>query len=172
MQDQIINKVAQSGLITFNLENYYPQGERVLIDIKDVLFMGMILKEKDFRQWIKDQDWTKYQDAYVAVHCSVDAIIPTWAYMLVASKLAGIAKKIVFGDLKSLETSIWEEALVNIDVNQYKDQKMVVKGCSNLPVSEAAYLIITAKLTPVVSSLMFGEPCSTVPVYKAPKKAE
>ncbi len=172
MQDQIINKVAQSGLITFNLENYYPQGERVLIDIKDVLFMGMILKEKDFRQWIKDQDWTQYQDAYVAVHCSVDAIIPTWAYMLVASKLAGIAKKIVFGDLKSLETSIWEEALVNIDVNQYKDQKMVVKGCSNLPVSEAAYLIITAKLTPVVSSLMFGEPCSTVPVYKAPKKAE
>lgn len=170
MQEPIINKVAQSGLITLNLEKYYPQGERKQIDLKDVLFMGMILKEKDFRQWVKEHDWNQYQNTFVAVYCSTDAIIPTWAYMLVASKLSGIATKVVFGDLQTLESILWEDAIKDIDQEQYRDQKMVIKGCSNLPVSEAAYLLITQKLTPVVSSLMFGEPCSTVPVYKAHKK--
>lgn len=170
MQEPIINKVAQSGLITFNLENYYPQGERKQIDLKEVLFMGMILKEKDFRQWVKEHDWQQYQHSFVAVNCSADAIIPTWAYMLIASKLSGIAAKVVFGDVHALESILWEEVINKIDSEQFRDQKMVIKGCSNLPVSEAAYLLITQKLTPVVSSLMFGEPCSTVPVYKAPKK--
>lgn len=169
MQEPIINKVAQSGLITLNLENYFPQGDRKLIDIKEVLFMGLILKEKDFRQWVKEHDWSQYAACFVAVHCSTDAVIPTWAYMLIASKLTGIASKVVFGDLNTLDTVLWEDALKNIDLDQYKDAKMVIKGCSNLPVSAAAYLLITQKLTPIVSSLMYGEPCSTVPVYKAPK---
>lgn len=169
MQDPIVNKVAQSGLITFNLENYYPGGERLIIDLKEVLFMGMILKEKDFRQWVKEHQWSQYENANVAVYCSTDAIIPTWAYMLVGSKLSTIAQKVVFGNLQTLESILWEDALKKIDVEQYRNQKMVIKGCSNLPVSEAAYLIITQKLTPVVSSLMYGEPCSTVPVYKVPK---
>jgi hypothetical protein len=170
MQEPIINKVAQSGLITFNLEKYYPQGERKHIDLKEVLFMGMILKEKDFRQWVKELDWSQYQNTFVAVNCTADVIIPTWAYMLVASKLSGVATKVVFGSLQTLESVLWEEAINQINADEFKDQKMVIKGCSNLPVSEAAYLLITQKLTPVVSSLMFGEPCSTVPVYKAPKK--
>lgn len=169
METEFVNKVANSGLITINLEHYYPLGERVLLDIKDQLFMGMVLKEKDFRQFIKEHDWQQYQDKFVAVSCSVDAIIPTWAYMLIASKLSGIAKKIVFGNLQTLETVLWEEVLNEFPVEDYRDEKIVVKGCGDLPIGADAYLTLTSKLVSVASSVMFGEPCSTVPVFKAKK---
>jgi hypothetical protein len=169
MEDVFVNKVANSGLITLNLEDYFPKGERKFIDIKDVLFMGMVLKEKDFRDWVKTHDWSAYQDVHVDIGCSADAIIPTWAYMLMATKLSGIAKEIVFGDLQALEAVLWRKSLECISVDQYRDEKMVIKVCGDLPVTAAAYTEITRLLTPVVKSIMYGEPCSTVPVYKAKK---
>lgn len=166
MEDVIINKVANSGLVTFNLEDYYQPGERVELDIKDTLFMGLILKEKDFRQWIKEHDWEQYRSKNVAVFCSADAIVPTWAYMLVASKLSGIAGHFVFGDLKLLEFSLYQKALAGVELSEFEDKRVVIKGCSEKQVPESAYVEISRILLPVVKSLMFGEPCSTVPVYK------
>jgi alanine dehydrogenase len=167
MEELFVNKVANSGLITLNLEDYFPQGERVFIDIKEVLFMGMVLKEKDFRDWVKNHDWKAYQSKNVAIGCTADAIIPTWAYMLMASKLSGIAHEIVFGDLTALEAVLWRNAIANIDAEPFRDQKMVIKGCGDLPVTAAAYSEITRVLTPIAKSIMYGEPCSTVPVYKS-----
>lgn len=167
MEEVFVNKVANSGLITINLEDFFPQGDRTFIDIKDALFMGLVLKEKDFRDWVKNHDWQQYQEHYVAVGCSTDAIVPTWAYMLIANKLVGIAKEIVFGDLSALEAVLWEKQLSNFDAMQYQGEKIVIKGCGDLPVTAAAYTLITSKLTPVVKSIMYGEPCSTVPIYKA-----
>ncbi|MBM3939005.1 MAG: DUF2480 family protein, partial [Sphingomonadales bacterium] len=146
---------------------HFPVGERKFIDIKEVLFMGMVLKEKDFRDWVKNHDWLAYQNAFVAIGCSADAIVPTWAYMLIASKLSGIAREIVFGDLQALEAVLWRNALQTLDVESFRDQKMVIKGCGDLPVTAAAYAEITRLLTPLAKSIMYGEPCSTVPVYKA-----
>ena len=163
---EIINKVAQSGLIEFNLEDYYPQGERVLFDIKKHLFQELILKEKDFRELMKQEDWTKYQDKLVALTCTADAIVPTWAYMLLATALQPFAKKIVFGDLKTLETILFNEALAAINPENYTDQRIVIKGCSNIPVPESAYVELTRILRPVAKSIMYGEACSTVPLYK------
>ncbi|MFM7639413.1 MAG: DUF2480 family protein [Bacteroidota bacterium] len=167
MEEVFVNKVANSGLITLNLEDHFPAGERKFIDIKEVLFMGMVLKEKDFRDWVKNHDWLAYQNANVAIGCSADAIVPTWAYMLIASKLSGIAEEIVFGDLQALEAVLWRNALQTLDVESFRDQKMVIKGCGDLPVTAAAYAEITRLLTPLARSIMYGEPCSTVPVYKA-----
>ena len=167
MSDLIINKVANSGLITFNLEQYFPNVKRQFIDIKDVLFMGLVLKEKDFRDWAKTHPWEQYQGVAVAIGCSTDAIVPTWAYMLMASKLSGIASEVVFGDLQSLEAVLWRKALQSLDIESFRDQKMVIKGCGDLPVTAAAYAEITRLLTPLAKSIMYGEPCSTVPVYKA-----
>ena len=164
--DEIINKVAQSGLIEFNLEEYYPQGERMLFDLKPLLFQELILKEKDFREFVQKEDWSKYQNKFVALTCTVDAIVPTWAYMLLTTALEPFAKKIVFGDLKILETVLFHDALASISVEKYKDQRVVIKGCSNLPVPESAYVEITQMLRPVAKSIMYGEPCSTVPLYK------
>lgn len=167
MEEAFVNKVANSGIITLNLEDYFPHGERKLIDIKDTLFMGMVLREKDFRDWVKNHSWEDYSDCFVAIYCSTDAIVPTWAYMLIASKLSGIARDVVFGDLLSLEAVLWEKALGSIVPAHYEGERVVVKGCGQLPVSPAAYSLITQKLTPVVKSIMYGEPCSTVPIYKA-----
>jgi hypothetical protein len=166
MEEVFINKVANSGIETINLETYFPVGERVSIDVKELLFMELVLKEKDFREWIKANDWTQYSEKFVAVYCSSDAIVPTWAYMLISSKLSGIAQKVVFGDLNALESALWESALNELNIDQYKDKKVVIKGCGDLPVSAAAYTNISSKLVPVVQSLMYGEPCSTVPVFK------
>ena len=166
MMEEIVNKVAQSGLLTVDLEDYYPKGRRVQLDLAPQLFMGQILKEKDFRLWIKDEDWSVYQDTYVAVHCSADAIIPVWAYMLVASAIQPSAKKIVLGNLESLETVVYTEIIQNLDVSEFEDKRVIVKGCGKLPVPEAAYVMIAEKLLPVVQSLMYGEACSTVPLYK------
>ena len=166
MEKEIINRVAESGLVEINLEDFYPQGERVLIDVKENLFQGLILKEKNFREFVKNEDWKKYQNKFVAITCSADAIVPTWAYMLIATSLQPFAKKFVFGDLKTLETILFIESLSKINPEEYRDKKLVIKGCGNLPVSESAYVELARILTPVAKSIMFGEPCSTVPVMK------
>lgn len=166
MEEVFVNKVANSGIETINLEDYFPVGERVAIDVKELLFMGLVLKEKDFREWIKTNNWEQYLLKFVAIYCSSDAIVPTWAYMLISTKLSGIAKKVVFGDLNALETALWESSLDHLKIEDYKDKKVVIKGCGDLPVSAAAYTNISSKLVPVVQSLMYGEPCSTVPVFK------
>ncbi len=163
---EIINKVSQSGLVTIDLEDFYVPGERVLFDLKGWLFEELILKEKDFRAYIKDHDWAQYKDKFVAIYCSADAIVPTWAFMLVASHAKEFAKKVVFGDLKTLEEVIYDGRLSLINPDNYKDQKIVIKGCSNIEVPVSAYIKLTDVLRPVVKSIMYGEPCSTVPVYK------
>ena len=169
MPEEIINKVAQSGLTELNLEDYYPQGERVLYDMKDRLFQELILKEKDFRDYIRAEDWSKYKDKYVAIFCSADAVVPTWAYMLLATTLTPFAKKFVFGTLDTLETVLFSEALSRINPESFRDQRIVIKGCSNLPVPVSAYVELTRILRPVAKSIMYGEPCSTVPLYKKAK---
>lgn len=166
---EIVNKVALSPLVTIDLEEYYHHGERLVFDIKDWLFQEVILKERDFRAYVREHDWSQYQGKNVALTCSVDAIIPAWAFMLVASRLRE-ANKVVLGDLQQLELSLFEEALKSINTDKLKNSKVVVKGCGELPIPDAAYVQITQLLTPVVSSLMYGEPCSTVPVYKVPRK--
>lgn len=166
----ILNKVAQSGIVTIDLEEFYPKGERVLFDIKDLLFQGLILKEKDFREFIKNKDWTKYKDNYVAIICSADAIVPTWAYMLLATQLEPFAKKVVFGNLEVLETVLFDEILNKLNPADYQDARIVIKGCGTLPVPIAAYVELTRILRPVAKSIMYGEPCSTVPLYKKAKE--
>lgn len=168
MSEEIINKVANSGLITIDLEELYPKGERVLFDIKPLLFHELILKEKDFREFIKEHSWSQYKDKLVAITCTADAIIPTWAYMLVSIALEPFAKKIVFGDLETLEAIAFNEALLSIVYEDYKDKRVVIKGCSNLPVCTNAYVELVRGLKPFAKSIMYGEPCSTVPLYKAP----
>jgi hypothetical protein len=166
MSEEIINKVAQSGLITIDLEEMYPSGESVLLDIKPWLFEELILKEKDFREYIKQHDWKQYNGKHVAVTCTADAIVPTWAYMLVATHLAPVAKTIFHGTLENMLESLFEKKLEGIDVMEYQDQRVILKGCSGKEVPVSAYMEITRKLQPVVKSIMYGEACSTVPVYK------
>ncbi|WP_299709266.1 DUF2480 family protein [uncultured Pontibacter sp.] len=167
----IINKVAQSALVTLNLEELLHPGERVVYDIKENLFQGLILREKDFRAFVKEHDWSAYAGKNVAIICSVDAIVPTWAYMLLATKLQAHANYYVFGDLEALEQALMQEAIAKVDPEEYRDGKVVIKGCGSIPVPTYAYVEIMRKLLPVVSSLMYGEPCSTVPLYKRPKTA-
>jgi hypothetical protein len=164
--EEIINKVTNSSLITFDLEEYYEAGDRVLMDIKDQLYEGLVLKEKDFREFIKNHEWSLYKDKLVAITCSADAIIPTWAYMLVAIALRPYARKIEFGTLDNLEEKLFQEALSKVDWNQFRNAKVVVKGCSKVNVPASAYVLAVSNLQPLVSSLMFGEACSTVPLFK------
>lgn len=167
--EELINKVAQSALITFNLEELIHPGERVEYDIKDNLFMGLILREKDFRAFIKEKDWSVYTGKNVAIINSADAIVPTWAYMLLVTKLQPYANRYIFGNLDALEQALFQEAISKINPEEYRDAKVVVKGCGAIPVPTFAYVEIMKKLLPVVSSIMYGEPCSTVPLYKRPK---
>ncbi|WP_421823897.1 DUF2480 family protein [Flagellimonas oceanensis] len=169
MEKEIVNRVAQSKLITFNLEDYYPNGERKLLDIKDWLFEGFILREKEFRSHIDEHDWSTYQDAYVALQCSSDAIVPGWAFMLIASKLQPYAKKVVQGSLENLETALYQSILENLDVTAFTDKPVIIKGCSNKPVPENAYLMAVARIQEVAKSVMYGEACSSVPLYKKRK---
>ena len=170
MEKGIINKVAQSGLVSLDLEELYVPGERVLFDLKGWLFQELMLKEKDFREQLKTHDWSFYKDKFVALTCTAEAVVPTWAYMLVTTKLEPFAGKIVFGDLNKLEEEIFHEQILNIKPEIYLDQRVVIKGCSKVEVPASAYIEITALLRPVVKSIMYGEPCSTVPVYKAASK--
>jgi Protein of unknown function (DUF2480) len=162
----ITNKVAESGLLELDLESYYPKGEVVLFDLKDYLFMGLILKEKEFREALKKHDFSIYNGKMVAVSCTADAIIPVWAYMLVASCLQPIAKEIVFGDALFLHQTLFLRNINSIDIKQYQDKRVVVKGCGDLQTGPFAYFEITKLLRPVAKSIMYGEPCSTVPVFK------
>ena len=166
IQENIINKVAQSGLVTLDPAQFYAPGERVVYDIKDNLFHGLILREKDFREFIKGHDWAQYRDKNVAVTCTADAIVPAWAYMLLGNRLQPYARQVVFGDADVLETVLFVKEVSALDVEQYRDQRVVIKGCGDVPVPVSAYVELTQKLTPVVKSIMFGEPCSTVPIYK------
>lgn len=166
MTELITNRVSESGILELNLEDYYPQGEVAVFDMKDYLFMGLILKEKDFREAMKNGDFTAYENKLVSVVCSADAIIPMWAYMLVASYLQPKAKEIIFGNSETLHQALFLKALGKIDPEAFRDKRVVVKGCGDLPIGEFAYLEITKILLPVVKSLMYGEPCSTVPIYK------
>ena len=164
--EEIVNRVARSKLVTFNLEDYYPAGKRVLLDIKDWLFHGIVLREKEFRDFVADYNWAQYQDAFVALICSTDAIIPGWAYMLIMTKLGPYAKEVVIGDPEQLETSIYRSIISQLDVSEFKDRPVIIKGCTKKPVPPNAYLWITAKLQTVASSIMYGEACSSVPLFK------
>ena len=166
MSEPFINKVAESGLITLDLEKWYPRGEAAVFDMKDYLFMGMILKEKDFREALKQMDWSVYEGKNVAVTCSADAVIPVWAYMLVAAYLQPVAKEIVMGDEKELHKTLFLKNLSSINLEEYTDKRVVIKGCGETPIADYVYMEITKILRPVVKSIMYGEPCSTVPVYK------
>ena len=168
-KDVIINRVANSPLVTFDLEEFYHPGERVLLDIADQLYEGLILREKDFREWVKNMDWSVYKDKNVAVWCSVDAIIPTWAYMLITTRLSPFAHIVVFGTLEDLEKSIYLNALNSVNLEKFRDKKIVIKGCGKYQVPDSAYVEITRLLTSVAASIMYGEACSTVPLYKRPK---
>ena len=170
MSSEIVNRVANSKLITFDLEDFYPGGERVLFDIKEWLFEGLVLREKFFREKASEYDWSIYKDTYVALTCSTDAIIPAWAYMLLSTYLQPYAKKVVVGDLNTLESTLYTEIIQNIDVSSLRDMPVIIKGCSNKPVPENAYMLLIAKLQPIVKSLMYGEACSSVPLYKKPKQ--
>ena len=164
--NEIINRVAQSSIKVLDLEELYVPGERVLLDIKDQLYQGMILREKSFRDFIKSHDWSQYQDKLVAITCSADAIVPTWAYMLLSSALEPYARAIVFGEIDDVERKVFFDAFERLDWQQYKDAKVVIKGCSKVAVPTAAYVEATRRLRSIASSIMFGEPCSTVPVFK------
>jgi hypothetical protein len=167
MSDTIVNKVAQSGLITLNLEEYLPKGETVLFDLKDYLFMELILKEKDFREALKNLDWTAYKGKNVAITCTADAIIPLWAYMLVTTYLQPVAADVYVGTTDEMQKHLFLKNIAAIDAAQYAGQRIVVKGCGDIPVGAFAYAELTKHLLPVVKSIMYGEPCSTVPVFKS-----
>ncbi len=169
MATEIINRVANSSLTTIDLEDFYPKGKRIVFDIKDWLFEELILREKDFRASVKNHDWAQYQDNYVALTCSSDAIIPSWAYLLLTVALTPYAKKVVVGDLLLLETVIYQEIINQIDVAQYKDKPIIIKGCANKPIPSSAYTLLVEKVKPVAKTVMFGEACSTVPLYKKKK---
>ena len=169
MAEVFVNKVAESGIITLDLESYYPQDEVVLFDMKDYLFMGLILKEKDFRLALKELDRSVYQDKITAITCSADAVIPMWAYMLAASTLQPVTKEIIFGNEETAKKEILIKNINTINVNEFSDKRVVIKGCGELSIPEEAYIEITKLLRPVAKSIMYGEPCSTVPVFKKEK---
>ncbi|TXD51345.1 MULTISPECIES: DUF2480 family protein [unclassified Polaribacter] len=169
MQEEIINRVTNSTLKTFDLEEIYPEGKRILFDVKDWLFQELILKEKDFRASVKNHDWSQYKDSFVAITCSADAIIPSWAFMLVAAEVIPFANKVVIGNLELLETVIYQELIGFLDLRDYTNKPVIIKGCAEKPIPNSAYAFLIEKLQPTAKSIMFGEACSTVPLYKAKK---
>jgi hypothetical protein len=167
--DEIVNKVANSVLEVFDLEDYYPSGIRKQLDISQWLLDGFLLKEKDFRESLKNHDWSQFQNHFVAIHCSTDAIIPAWASILVTVYLSPFAKKVVVGNITDLETSLYQEILSTLDYSKYQDKPIILKGCSKKPVPESAYIMAIQKLQPFAKSIMYGEACSAVPLYKKNK---
>lgn len=168
--EEILNKVANSVLEIFDLEDYYPIGNRVQIDISQWLEDGFLLKEKDFREQLKNHNWIQYQDSYVAIHSSTDAIIPAWAIILVTINVAPFAKKVVCGNIEDLETTLFQEILFSLDYSKYQDKPIILKGCSKKPVPMSAYVLAAQKLQPFAKSIMYGEACSAVPLFKSQKK--
>ena len=166
MSEVFVNKVSDSGIVTLNLESYYPKEETLVFDMKDYLFMGLILKEKEFRQALKSLDISVYKDKIAAITCTADAVIPMWAYMLAASALQPVVKEIVFGTEETAKKNLLLKNIGTINVDEFTDKRIVIKGCGEVPVSEEAYIEITKRLRPVAKSIMYGEPCSTVPVFK------
>ena len=166
MADEIINRIAQSKLITFDLEDFYPDGKRITLDIKDWLYEGLILREKDFRASVENYNWKQHDGHYIALTCTTDAIIPGWAFMLISSRLHPFAKKIVIGDLEQLESAIYQDIITNLDVSSFKDKPVIIKGCSNKPVPQNAYINAVSKIQTVAKSVMYGEACSSVPLFK------
>lgn len=166
IQENIVNKVAQSGLRTIDLASYAPKASIQIYDIKDNLFHGLILREKDFREFIKSHDWSQYADKHVGIICSADAIVPTWAYMLLATKLEPFTLSVHFGDVQVVTDFIFAHAIDNIDYSEFQDERVVVKGCGDIAIPESAFVSFTYKLSKVAKSIMYGEPCSTVPVFK------
>lgn len=167
MSNEIRNKVAENTkLITFNLEDYYVEGNRVLVDISQWLDQGFILREKDFRTSLENHDWAQYKGSFVAIHCSTDAIIPIWAYMLFTTKVTPFANQVVLGSLEDLEVQIYQVQLSKIELSEYQGKFVIIKGCANKPVPENAYVIITQQLQSVAKSIMYGEACSSVPLFR------
>mgnify|MGYP000200456122 CR=1 FL=1 len=166
MAEDIVNRVANSKLITLDLEDYYPNGERVLLDISNWLYEGIVLREKEFRVSVKQHNWSQYQDKYVAISCSTNAIIPAWAYMLIAVELQPFSRQTVVGNLETLETVIYQKIITDLDVSEFVDKPVIIKGCSKKLVPLNAYNLISSKLKPVAKSIMFGEACSNVPLFK------
>lgn len=168
-EQQLTNKVAESGIVTIDLEKFLPQEDIVIFDLKDFLFMGLILKEKDFRQSLKELDTAKFENKNVAITCSADAIIPMWAYMLVTSLLQPLSKEIFFGNEQDVQNKILFKNIYTINTIEYLDKRVVIKGCGERQIPEEAFIEITKLLRPIAKSIMYGEPCSTVPIYKQAK---
>lgn len=169
MHKEIVNKVTNSKIVTIDLEEFYPLGERILFDIKDWLFEEIVLKEKDFRKSVKNHDWSQYKGAFVALHCSTDAIIPSWAYLLITTNLAPHTKRVVVGDIDKIESILFTEIINKLDIEFFRGKLILVKGCATKPIPDTAYVQLIEKLTPVATSIMYGEACSNVPLYKAKK---
>ncbi|MDY2586128.1 DUF2480 family protein [Winogradskyella aquimaris] len=170
MAEEIVNRVANSKLKVIDLEDFYPEGRRVLFDIKDWLLEGLVLREKDFRTRVKTHDWSQYKDCYVALYCSTDAVVPDWAYMLISLELQEYSRLTICGSLEHLESILYASIISEIDVSVYQDLPVIIKGCSHKPVPANALILLTQKLKPVSKSIMFGEACSSVPLYKKSKK--
>ena len=169
MAEEIINIVANSKLKVIDLEDYYPNGQRVLFDIKDWLLEGLVLREKEFRAHVAEHDWSQYNNCYVALHCSTDAIVPDWAYMLISLELQNYSKLTVIGTLEDLESLIYSSIIAELDLGVYQDMPVIIKGCSNKPVPANALVLLSQKLKPIAKSIMFGEACSSVPLFKRKK---
>jgi len=163
---EIVNRVANSALVTIDLEDYYPKGQRLFFDIKDWLYEGLVLREKEFRSLVNTHDWSVYKDQFIALNCSSDAIIPGWAFMLIRLQLCGIATEVVIGDLEALETTLYQKIISKLDLNFCENKPVIIKGCSNKPVPKNAYLFLIDKLQPIAKSIMYGEACSSVPLFK------
>lgn len=166
MSEEIVNRVEKSKLVTIDLEDFYSNGERILLDIKDWLYAEQILKEKDFRLFVKNHNWEAYRDKYIAITCSTEAIIPSWAYLLITVKAAPFAKKIIVGDLSQLEISIFQEIIEAIPIDIYKNKPIIIKGCSKINIPQTSYTLLVTRLLPIANSIMYGEACSSVPLYK------
>jgi len=170
MSSTIINKVAQSGILTLNLETFLPKEDIVAFDIKPYLFKELLLKEKDFRAAMKLHDWAQYEGKAVAVFCSSDAIVPAWAYMLIGSSLSKFTSNYLFGSIAELKSVLFLNNIKELDLKKYENQRVVIKGCGDVEIPTLAYVEATRLLRPIAKSIMYGEPCSTVPVYKQPLK--
>lgn len=167
MAEEIINRVANSKLMVIDLEDYYPEGQRFVFDFKNWLYEGLVLREKEFRSHVKAYNWSQHKDHYVAITCSTDAIIPAWAFMLITIELEPYSKQTILGNLELLETIVYQDIINNLDISKYENKPVIIKGCSKKPVPTNAYLMLSNRLKPMAKSIMYGEACSSVPLFKS-----